>query len=335
MKKTQIPALISAALLCLVLLSACGQGDPGPSRSNPPPAAQSLPAQDPVPVPDPPPDPAPDHASGSMPDAEPVSGAVSEPEPAPEPPPTPEPIPEPPPAPEPEPTPDPPNTKLYVLMYHHFILEGEPYNDWMLTDVRLREDLQWMADHGWTTVLPSQLAAGEPLPKKAVMLTFDDGYDSNYTLAYPLLQEFQAKAVISIIVKNVDDPSPSYLTWEMCREMAQSGLVEFGSHTYACHGAGENGIKRLQEESREAYEARVLPDLQTSIDLIEANVGAAPVLFAYPNGIKDSWAAGFIQDHFAITLITRQGPSDITDGLYSLKRYNVSMKIPVSKILPG
>ena len=326
MRKTQLPALILAVLLCLSLLSACGQGESSPSRSDPPPAVQSQSAWGPAPTPDPSPEPEPGPAF------EPAPESVPEPPPSP----APEPLPEipPPSEPEPEPVPEAPNTRLYVLMYHHFIREGELYNDWMLTDVRLREDLQWMADHGWTTVLPSQLAAGEPLPRKAVMLTFDDGYDSNYTLAYPLLQEFQAKAVISIIVKNVDDHSPGSLTWEMCREMAQSGLVEIGSHTYACHDAEENGVRRLKGESREEYEARVFPDLQTSIDLIEEHVGRAPVLFAYPNGVKDSWAAGFIQDHFAITLTTRHGPSDIAGGLYSLNRCNVSMSVPVSKILP-
>ena len=226
------------------------------------------------------------------------------------------------------------NTKLYVLMYHHFIPEGKKYNNWMVTDIRFREDLQWLADHGWTTVLPSQLVAGEPLPDKAVMLTFDDGYRSNYQLAYPLLREYQAKAVISIIVKNVDDQQSAFLTWDMCREMAQSGLVEFGSHTYASHDENENGIKRLAGETREEYEARILPDLQTSIDLMEANLGKAPLLFAYPNGVKDSWAAGFIQDHFSLTLITRHGSCDISKGLYSLKRCNVSMGVPLSDILP-
>lgn len=246
------------------------------------------------------------------------------------------PLPEPPsicvPAPEQEA--EPANTRLYVLMYHHFVPEGTPCNAWMVTDTRFREDLEWMAGHGWTTVLPSQLANREPLPEKAVLLTFDDGYGSNYTLAYPLLQEFQAKAVISVIAGYVDDPALDYLTWDMCREMAQSGLVEIGSHTYRCH-EGETGIRRLKGESRADYEARVLSDLQTSISLIEENVGTAPLFFAYPNGLTDKWASAFIREHFAVTAITRHGAWDISDGLYGMKRCNVEMGKPVSKLLPS
>ena len=245
---------------------------------------------------------------------------------------TPEPKPEP--KPEPEPPPQPANTRLYVLMYHHFIREGEEYNDWMLTDTRFREDLEWLTNHGYVTILPSQLAAGEPLPRRAVMLTFDDGYRSNYELVYPLLQEYQARAVISVIGGYIQAEDPLFLTWDMCHEMARSGLVEIGSHTYACHDDGEHGIRRRKGESREDYEARVLPDLQTSIDLIQEKVGTAPIFFAYPNGKTEEWARDFIQAHFAVTVTTRHGPSDIAKGLYDLKRCNVSMGVPVGDILP-
>ena len=263
----------------------------------------------------------------------PKMGAVPQPvpEPATEPPPIAEPVP----APEPDPQPKPASTRLYVLMYHHFVPEGVGCNTWTLTDVRLREDLQWLAGHGWTTVLPSQLAAGEALPEKAVMLTFDDGYDSSYTLAYPILQEFQAKAAVSIIVSCTQEEQPGFLTWDMCREMEQSGLVEIGSHTYASHGEDENGIKRRKGEDKESYRARVLPDLQASIDLIEENLGAAPLLFAYPNGKTEAWAKDFIQEHFAVTVITRHGSWDISHGLYGIKRCNVSMEMPVGRILPS
>lgn len=218
-------------------------------------------------------------------------------------------------------------------MYHHFIREGEDYNTWMLTDTRLREDLQWLADHGYTTILPSELAEGKPLPERAVMLTFDDGYDSNYTLAYPILQEFQAKVVISTVVKNTNDEKPGALTWSMCREMAESGLVEIGSHTYDLHKE-ENGIARREGESREEYRDRVLPDLQTSIDLIETNMGSKPLFFAYPKGFTEEWADDFLQENFSVTVTTYHGPSDISKGLYDLRRCNVSMGVPVGKILP-
>ena len=312
MKKTSISALFFAAVLCLSLCSACQRTAPPPDASVPPPDI-SVPDSA-ISVPDPFSTPQPAPPAGSQP--------VSEPTPGPDP------------IPEPEPDAS-RNTKLYILMYHHFVPEGVECNTWMLTDTRFREDLQWLADHGYTTVLPSQLIAGTPLPERAVMLTLDDGYASNYQLAYPLLQEFQAKAVISLITHYTQDGHPSFLTWDMCSEMAQSGLVELGSHTHACHDNEEHGIKRWKGETQTAYEARVLPDLQTSIDLISEHVGVSPQFFAYPNGKVESWAKDFIQEHFAVTVTTRHGAADLANGLYSLPRCNVSMGVPLDKILPS
>lgn len=227
-----------------------------------------------------------------------------------------------------------PDKSLYILMYHDFVEgDGADCTNWTLPISRFREDLQWLSDHGYTAVLPSQLAAGEPLPERAVMITFDDGYESNYRLALPVLREFNMGAVISLIVNHMDRQDPGWLTWEMCREMSQTGLVEFGSHTYESH-AGE-GIVRKGGESREAYEARIFPDIEKSISMIRSEVGNEVIFFAYPHGATDDWASDFIRDHFAVTVTTRHGPADVSGGLYDMPRHNISMAADVSKFLPA
>ena len=240
------------------------------------------------------------------------------------------------PAPEEEPVqePAPSCSKLYILMYHDVVEgDGSGCNDWTITTGRLREDLQWMTDQGFTFYLPRELAQGVPLAEKSVMITFDDGYASNYTLAFPLLKEFGAKAVISPIVRYVQEGVPGYLTWDMCREMAASGLVEFGSHTYDLHGADDQGIRRLEGECQADYEARVLPDLQTSVDLLSAELGQPVTFFAYPNGKTEPWAVQFLAEHFSVTVTTAHGPADLSGGLYSLPRHNVTVQNKASQWL--
>ena len=227
------------------------------------------------------------------------------------------------------------NHTLYILMYHSVVEgDGSNCNDWMVTTQRLREDLQWLKDHGYTTLLPSELASGAPLPPKAVLITFDDGYSDNYRLAYPLLQEFQAKAVISVIAERVEDGVDGFLTWDMCREMADSGLVEFGSHSYDSHREDPRGIKRMSGESREAYEARIFPDLEKSIQLIEEHVGRNVLFFAYPHGQTESWASDFLAQHFAVTVTTRHGAANISRGLYDLPRFNINTRQTARQFLP-
>ena len=234
--------------------------------------------------------------------------------------------------PSPEPTPEPTlgkNTRLYVLMYHHFVPDGTECNPWTLTVSRFREDLQWLSDNGYTTVLPSELAAGMELPEKAVMITFDDGYASNYDLAFPLLKEFNAKAVISLITSKLERT----LTWDECLEMAQSGLVEFGSHTHAVHSTFSSGVQRLPGESQADYEARIFSDIMASVELIERNLGTKVHMFAYPYGKTDEWAEQFMKDTFTVTVNSVSTTASIKNGLYDLPRYNITMNTPLSMYL--
>ena len=238
-----------------------------------------------------------------------------------------------------------PVPSLPVLMYHHVVPDGTSCNDMTVTVSKLAGDLQWLADHGYTTVLPRELAAGVPLPSKPVLITFDDGYRSNYDLAYPLFQQYQAKAVISNMVCMQDYGATTFLSWDMCREMTESGLVEIGSHTYQLHNlddrggnftpGGTNGIQRMPEESDEAFAARVLLDLQKSHDRIQEELGQAVTFFAYPFGVREPDAESLIESLFPVTAVTLSGTADPAAGLRNLPRWTVSMHTALSGILPA
>lgn len=351
--------VLTAALLSasLILLPSC-QTPPPPTEEPDLPVVEVLPEQESpapeiphsTPAPEPSPEvtpepelqseatPAPEVQPETPPEVQPE--AIPEPEPQPDPEPIPEPDPEPEPEPIPEPAPEPApepqlvNNTLYILMYHHVVEDGVNYNDWTITTSRFREDLQWLQDNGYTPILPRQLAAGEPLPEKAVMITFDDGYASNLQLALPILQEFNTPAVISLITNAMEKEEPDFLTWDMCRELAASGLIEFGSHTHDTHSAKTRGIRRLPDETQEAYEARVFPDIQHSVDLIEEKIGTNVTFFAYPHGEADPWANEFVDALFPVTVTTRHGPTDIRNGLHRMPRHNITVGSPVWTYLP-
>lgn len=96
------------------------------------------------------------------------------------------------------------------------------------------------------------------------MLTFDDGYYNNYYYAYPLLQKYKCKAVISPIAyysefysnDNKLSVSYSHCTWAQLKEMIGSGYVEIQNHSYNMHTqSGRVGIKQKQGESDETYKS--------------------------------------------------------------------------------
>ena len=251
--------------------------------------------------------------------------------------PTPTPTPEPTPTPMPTPTsplapPEVPNNDLYVLMYHDVVADDAPCGPWSITESRFREDLQWLTDNGYAAMSVSELAAGAALPKRAVLITFDDGYASNCTLALPVLREFGMKAVVSLIAGYIDAGKPGFLTWDQCREMADSGFFEFGSHTYDCHSGG---IARTEGETQLQYGARVFADLQKSIDRIERELDRPVQYFAYPHGKQDPWSLDFLNEHFAVTVTSERGVGDVSGGVHQLPRYNINMDDPPALFLPA
>ena len=81
---------------------------------------------------------------------------------------------------------------LPVIMYHHILESSKLLGAYVITPTELENDFKWIQKEGYTPVVVADLLAyvhnDVPLPEKPIMITFDDGYESNYVYAYPLLQ---------------------------------------------------------------------------------------------------------------------------------------------------
>lgn len=180
-------------------------------------------------------------------------------------------------------------SKVPILMYHNLTNDPSAVTSMTITGERFQEDMEYLEYNGYTPLLSADLidirAGKEAMPERPVMITFDDGYRSNYDIAYPILQKTGMKAVIALIGKSIrandnTEANRFFLKWDEAAEMADSGLVELASHTYNLHNPqyggltapdGINGIQRLKGESQAAYNKRVGEDLKQSIDLITQN----------------------------------------------------------------
>lgn len=222
--------------------------------------------------------------------------------------------------------------ELYVLMYHSVAPDGTACGEWTVTAGKFREHMQVIRDKGYTVVAPSDLVSGKPLPEKAVMITLDDGYADNVTIAMPILKEFGYKAVVALITSCMEMDDPYWLNWDMCRQAAESGVLELGVHTHDSHR--HPGIRRLEGETQEEYEARIFPDLELAVSQIEEQTGTTPIFFAYPRGIVDEWAVDYINEHFPVTVTTKEGVNDPASGFQHLMRWNVNDTTDLASILP-
>lgn len=242
--------------------------------------------------------------------------------------------------------------EVTILMYHHLVPDGCETNSLTVTESRFRQDMEYLQAHGYQTLLPDELEeilrSRRACPKKAVVVSFDDGYRSNYEIAYPILQQTGCKAVISLVTANMQQPEEGafMLSWPDIEEMSASGTVVFGSHTDNLHNpdiggalrtepGAANGVQRLKGETRDAYRQRVGNDLKRSCELIEAHTGIPVTWFAYPYGAGDRWCEKLLdQLDVTISVSTDPGSARVGKGTRDLPRCAVRQDTELSALLP-
>lgn len=231
-----------------------------------------------------------------------------------------------------------------VAMYHHVLEEDSSLlGDYVISRQELESDLQWLQKAGYTPVSPDQLiayAAGEgELPQNPILLTFDDGYESFFANAYPLLQKYQMPAVVSVIGRYSDLYSQpdavrhlnySHLDWDQVKTLSQSPYVSIGSHSYNMHDAAgqesRSGAKKLPGETNEHYAQVFTADTQKIHEAITDATGKEPTLYAYPFGFYTAQSEEILKSlGYQITLSCESRVSRITrdpSSLFLLGRFN-------------
>ena len=229
-----------------------------------------------------------------------------------------------------------PHVTLPILMYHGITENTSKVGEYTILVSTFESDLIWLKENGYTAISTKQLTDyvenGSALPAKPVLITFDDGYENNYTLAFPLLKKYNMNAIISVIGAEA----------KLFPEVAESSLIEFGNHTYALHSnTGERkGADKLPNESIENYARVLTEDLLKTQELIKEKAGYYPVVFAWPYGAypMDGSANDILKEMgFKITLTSYQIKNVIyqgdPDSLYGLKRFLRTPDFDIAKIL--
>ena len=125
------------------------------------------------------------------------------------------------------------NNKIPILMYHS--ISYEKGNTVRVPKENFKEQMKYLKDNNYTTLNLDELyiymKTGKIIPKKPIVITFDDGYKDNYTNAYPILKEFKLKATVFVITDTIDT-AKNYLTSNEIKSM-DANNIRIESHT-AC-----------------------------------------------------------------------------------------------------
>jgi peptidoglycan/xylan/chitin deacetylase (PgdA/CDA1 family) len=194
---------------------------------------------------------------------------------------------------------------VVVLMYHHLSEKPMPQFPWILSVDRFEDQMKLLKEEGFHVITMEQYRAfmlnNGSVPDNAVLLTFDDGYESFYEFAFPILKKYGYTAVNFVIVSTIDHPNPNSvpkLTWEQMREMKRDGMG-FYSHTYDLHHYGivdaEGGerpaasaLLYIDDENRNEmnteYYNRVTRDLAKAEQRLKEELGNTDSAIAFPYG---------------------------------------------------
>ncbi|WP_099205035.1 polysaccharide deacetylase family protein [Scatolibacter rhodanostii] len=224
-----------------------------------------------------------------------------------------------------------------VVMYHSLLKDPSRHGEYVISPDTLEKDLTYLKENGYETVVVQDLinyTNGGNLPAKPVMITFDDGYYNNYLYGMEIAEKLDCKFVVSPIVSvtelftasQEENAYYSHLTWDMLKEMSDSGRIEVQNHSYDMHTIGaRKGVKKKQGESDESYKKAIENDLLKAQDEIEKHVGKRPTAFAYPFGAVSKTTPELIKEMgFSATLTSAEKISVITrdkDSLYNLGRF--------------
>ena len=222
-----------------------------------------------------------------------------------------------------------------VLLYHEIDPAADGSNGAVISPETFENHIRALAENGYTAVSPEELTAyvehGGTLPEKPVLITFDDGYQSNYDYAYPVLKKYGMKATIFVIgssagkdeYKDTGQPIIPHFGAEEAREMTDYGLISIQSHTYDLHQAAayETGTVRenmapLPGEDEWDYADMLADDTEKERQLILSLTGEEPFALAYPEGrYTELTTSVLVQLGVKITFTTQPGGNTVIRGL--------------------
>lgn len=151
-------------------------------------------------------------------------------------------------------------TGVPVLNYHQ--INNEAHNALTLSASEFEAQIAYLHKAGYNAITPNQLVDylqyGKELPPSPILITFDDGYEDNYRVAYPILQKYHFAATIFLITDFVGN-NGRYLSWKQVKEMRDNGFC-FESHTLShilLPSASDEEVRSQLIKSREAMEWRL------------------------------------------------------------------------------
>lgn len=205
-----------------------------------------------------------------------------------------------------------------VLQYHH-VSDSTPRAT-SISPALFREHMKYIEAAGFAVRpledLTRALAAGDTLPDKTVAITFDDGYESVYTEAFPVLREYGWPFTVFVNSRPLDQRLTQFVSWEQLREMAQAGAT-IANHSWT----HPHMVRRAPGESETQWRKRMSAEILQTEERITEATGQAHQIFAYPYGEYDTATQALLAELGFVAFAQQSGPLAPIDDPQALPRF--------------
>ncbi len=193
-----------------------------------------------------------------------------------------------------------------ILCYHRF---GGASSKMSVSPGNFAAQLDWLARNDYRVIRLSQLIGflqgREPLPKRSVVITMDDGYSSVYRYALPQLRKYGFPATVFVYSDFIG--AGDGLSWTQLTELKASGLVDIQAHSKT----HRNLIERLPGETDDSYRQNLDIEARAPQELLERRLASPVRQYAYPFGDANEAVLGALarqQYELAVTVTPGGNP---------------------------
>lgn len=214
--------------------------------------------------------------------------------------------------------------RIPVIMYHDVLPERGPGSVWFdATTAEFAQQMAWIDEHGYQPIsvddLYKHLTSGAEVPRRSIVLTFDDNYRGFYDNALPILKRYNYPAIMFVHTNYVGDDRGEHpkMTWDQLKELSQGKLVTIGAHTLS----HPEDITKLPEAEQEK-------EIVQSKKILEQHLGKPVEFFAYPNGKYDKISEDIARKAgFKLSFTINSGLAEESPDLQAIHRYE-HLKLP-------
>jgi peptidoglycan/xylan/chitin deacetylase (PgdA/CDA1 family) len=222
-----------------------------------------------------------------------------------------------------------PKNDIKVLMYHRITDDqriGDGAEDWCVRSAEFRRQLELLDWLGFTAITFNDyrlhLAGELNLPKRPVILTFDDGYEDTFETAFPLLEEFGMKAVVFVL----GDRTIARNAWDELEGLVNTPLMT-DKQILELHSAGHEIGSHSMSHARLPLLPRssAWDEISRSRILLEMLLNAPIKTFAYPFGLVNQTLKSMVADAgYSLACSTYTGPGKFGVDPFELRRMTVT-----------